>query len=98
MGTLDTITVGRQSLEFVMKRQYLTLIAVFGILIALSLWTATQTNLSDIESRISAGNDSHHGTEGIIEGGGLLPYLAVTGVLLAAGVVTYWVFGQRRAR
>ena len=37
------------------------------------------------ESRItSAGNGSHEGSEGIIEGGGLLPFLAITGVLLAS--------------
>lgn len=82
-----------------MKRQYLALLAVFVALIILSLWTATQTNLPDIESRItSAGNDSHQGSEGIIEGGGLLPFVAVTGVLLAAGVVAYCVLGQRKAR
>ena len=82
-----------------MKSQYLALLALFVSFIALSLWMATQTNLLDIESRIaSAGTGSHEGSEGIIEGGGLLPYLAITGVLLASAIATYWVLGKRSAR
>ncbi|MGZ4849694.1 MAG: hypothetical protein ACXV76_12930 [Halobacteriota archaeon] len=82
-----------------MKREYLALLAVFVALIALSLWIAAQTNLPDIESRItSAGNASHEGNDGIIEGGGFLPYLVVTGLLLVVGVVLYWILGKRRAR
>jgi hypothetical protein len=81
------------------KRQYLVLLALFVAFIALSLWIATQTNLPDIESRItSAGNGSHEGSDGIVEGGGLLPYFVITGVLLAAGIATYWVLGKRSAR
>jgi hypothetical protein len=81
------------------KSQYLALLALFVSFIALSLWMATQTNLLDIESRIaSAGNGSQAGSEGIIEGGGLLPYLAITGVLLASAIATYWVLGKRSAR
>ena len=82
-----------------MKRQYLALLALFVAFIALSMWMATQTNLLDTESRIaSAGNGSHEGSEGIIEGGGLLPYLAIAGVLLATAIATYWVLGKRSAR
>ena len=82
-----------------MKRQYLALLVVFVAFIALSMWMATQTNLVETESRIaSAGNESHEGSEGIIEGGGLLPYLAITGVLLASAIVTYWVLGKRSVR
>lgn len=63
-----------------MKRQYLALLALFVAFIALSLWIAGQTHLPDIESRITAtGNGSHEGSDGIIEGGRLLPYLAITG-------------------
>ncbi|MCJ7639658.1 MAG: hypothetical protein MUO70_07275 [Euryarchaeota archaeon] len=54
--------------------------------------------MPDIESRITAtGNGSHEGSDGIIEGGTLLPYLAITGGLLAAGIATYWVYGKRSA-
>jgi len=81
------------------KRQYLALLALFVAFIALSLWMATQANLLDIESRItSGGNGSLEGSDGIIEGGGLLPYLAITGVLLASAIATYLVLGKRSAR
>jgi hypothetical protein len=81
------------------KRQYLALLALFVAFIALSLWMATETNLLDIESRIaSGGNGSHESSDGIIEGGSLLPYLTITGVLLASGIATYWVLGKRSAR
>jgi len=81
------------------KSQYLALLALFVAFIALSLWMATQTHLSDIESRItSAGSGSHEDSDGIIEGGRLVPYLAIAGVLLAAGIVTYRVLGRRNAR
>jgi len=81
------------------KRQYLALLALFVAFIALSLWMATQTNLSDIESMItSAGTGSLEDSDGIIEGGGLVPYLSIAGVLMAAGIVTYWVLGRRSAR
>jgi hypothetical protein len=81
-----------------MKRQYRALLAIFIALIAFSFWTAAQTNLPQIESRIGAHNESHQGNESLIEGKGVLPYFAVTGLLLAVGVITYWVLGQRRAR
>jgi uncharacterized BrkB/YihY/UPF0761 family membrane protein len=81
------------------KRQYLALLALLVAFIALSLWIASQTNLQNIESRItSAGNESHQGSDGIIEGGMILPYLAITGVLLAAGIAIYWILEKRRSR
>lgn len=82
-----------------MKRQYLAVLAILVALIALALWTSTQTNLHDIESRVtSAGNDSHEDNVGIIESMELLPYVVVTGVLLATGMAIFWFLGKRSAR
>jgi Ca2+/Na+ antiporter len=78
-----------------MRRQYIVLLAVFAALIVLSLWAASYTSLPEIESRLTSVDRGDRGAEGFVEGGLLLPYLVVVGVLVAIGIAMYLIYGKK---
>ena len=80
-----------------MRQQYIVLLAVFAALLVLSLWAASYTSLPEIESRLTSAHSGDHGAEGFVEGGQLLPYLVVVGVLVAIGIAMYLIYGNKRA-
>ncbi len=73
-----------------MKRQYIALLIVLAILVILSFWVASTTSTHDIERQLTnTSSEQHGGNEGLIEGGNLLLYLSMTGVLVVIAVAAY---------
>ena len=79
-----------------MRRQYIVLLTVFVALTVFSLWAASYTSLPEIESRLTSTNTGDNGAEGFVEGGQLLPYLVVVGVLVAIGIAMYLIYENKR--
>ncbi len=65
-----------------MKRQYIALLIVLAALAILSFWVASTTTTHDIERQLTnTSNEQNGNNEGPIEGGNLLLYLSVAGIL-----------------
>jgi hypothetical protein len=79
-----------------MRRQYIVLLVIFVALTVVSLWTASETSLPEIESRLTGANRGDHGAEGLVEGGQLLPYLVTVGALVAIATAMYLIYGNKR--
>ncbi len=79
-----------------MKRQYIALLIVLAVLTILSLWAASTTNTHDIERQLTnTSNEQHGGSEGLVEGGNLLLYLGVTGILFVIAAGAYFLVIRR---
>ncbi len=80
-----------------MKRQYIALLILLATLVILSLWTASNTNISNIERQLTNTSNEQHGeNEGLIEGGNLLVLLGVTIVLVIIAVGAYLLAVRRK--
>ncbi len=79
-----------------MKRQYIALLIMLAVLTILSLWAASTTNTHDIERKLTnTSNERHGGSEGLVEGGNLLLYLSVTGILFVIAAGAYFLVIRR---
>ncbi len=80
-----------------MKRQYIALLIILATLAILSFWVASTTTTHDIERQLTnTSNEQHGNNEGPIEGGNLLLYVAVTGILLIIAAGAYIFVFKRR--
>ncbi len=79
-----------------MKRQYIALLIVLAALAILSFWAASTTTTHDIERQLTnTSNEQHGGNEGLIEGGNLLLYLSVAGILFIIAAGAYFLVLRR---
>ncbi len=80
-----------------MKRQYIALLIVLAALAILSFWAASSTTTHDIERQLTNTSlEQHGGNEGLIEGGNLLLYLGVTGILFVIAAAAYRLVLKKR--
>ncbi|MGZ4901981.1 MAG: hypothetical protein ACXV5F_03120 [Halobacteriota archaeon] len=80
-----------------MKRQYIALLIVLVVLAILSFWAASTTTTHDIERQLTnTSNEQPGGSEGLVEGGNLLLYLSVAGVLFVIAAGAYLVVAKRK--
>ncbi len=80
-----------------MKRQYIALLIILSALAILSFWAASTTTTHDIERQLTnTSNEDHKGEEGLIEGGNVLLYLLVSGILLVIAAGAYLLVVRRK--
>jgi hypothetical protein len=72
------------------KRQHIALLIVLALLATLSFWIAITTSTHDVERQLTnTSSEQHGGNEGLIEGGNVLLYLTITGVLVLLAAAAY---------